>query len=80
MVITTAYDILQEVFQVDAVYGVREAIVKAIAISTTQAGTSITYSIAYSKATNGSANVLENTLYDDVDLALAAYRTLVLVP
>ncbi len=77
--ITLNYEVNQEVFHVDPTLGVRDAVVKSIAVAITQTSTAITYSVAFKKASQGSANVLEPTLYGDVDSALAAYRSTVIV-
>lgn len=77
---THNFTVGQEVYHVDATNGVKEAVVRKVTIEITQTGTSIEYDIAYSKAVFGSALVLENTLYADVDLALAAYKPTVVVP
>lgn len=72
------YGIGQNVFQVDSTLGVRDAVVRALSISVTQAGSTLMYDIAFTKSSQGSANVAEPTLYPDVDTALAAYRSTVL--
>jgi len=77
--ITYAYAINSEVFHVDDTKGVRDAIVKALTVTITPAGTTLTYDVAFKKSSEGSANVQESTLYADVDLALAAYRPLVII-
>jgi hypothetical protein len=77
--VTHNYEITQEVFHVDPDKGVRDAIVKAIGINITQASTAILYTVSFKKTSQGSATVLENTLYGDVDSALAAYRNSVIV-
>ncbi|MCK9369731.1 hypothetical protein M0R04_07485 [Candidatus Dojkabacteria bacterium] len=73
------YEVTQEVFHVSETLGVRDAIVKGISIAISQTSVAITYSIAFKKTSQGSALVLENTLYNDVDSALAAYRGSVIV-
>jgi hypothetical protein len=77
--LTYDYEITQEVFHVDPDKGVRDAIVKGIDIVISQTSTAITYTISFKKTNQGSAKVLENTLYSDVDSALAAYRNSVIV-
>lgn len=76
--ITHSYTIGQEVFHVSPTVGVRDAIVRALAINITQTGTSISYDVAFKKVSQGSAIVAENTLYPDVDTALAAYKPTVI--
>lgn len=78
--ITYAYSIGQEVYHMSASTGVREAVVRALAINVAQGGTTLSYDVAFSKPAEGSAVVTESTLYADVDSALAAYRPTVIVP
>jgi hypothetical protein len=73
------YNIGVEVFHVDPIKGVRDAVVRALTISVTQAGQTISYEIVFKKPENGSAIVPEPTLYADVDSALIAYRPSILV-
>ncbi|RWZ87213.1 MAG: hypothetical protein EO766_11830 [Hydrotalea sp. AMD] len=78
---TYAYPAGSVVFHVNAVTGVREAIVSAVNINVTLAnGTVINYNIAYKNSVYGIATVLESVLYNDIDLALAAYKPLVDLP
>lgn len=77
--ITYLYPITTTVFHMDAIKGVREGIVRSITINIAQPGNALSYDIAFSKAMEGSAIVAETTLYPDVDTALAAYKTTVLV-
>lgn len=78
--VTYAYAIGTEVYHMDPVKGVREAVVRALSINVAQAGTTLTYDIAFSKPTEGSALVQEPSLFADVDAALLAYRPTVIVP
>lgn len=77
--ITYLYSITDTVFHMDAAKGVREAVVRSVAINIAQPGTTKLYDIAFSKPTEGSAIVTEVTLYPDVDAALLAYKSTVLV-
>lgn len=73
------YDIGVEVFHVDPIKGVRDAVVRALYVSVTQAGETLSYEIIFKKSENGSAIVSETTLYADVDSALLAYRPTIIV-
>ncbi|MGZ8924609.1 MAG: hypothetical protein ACXW2E_01875 [Nitrososphaeraceae archaeon] len=77
--VTHNFTVGQTVFHVSANDGVQQAVVSTISIKIAQSGTVINYTIAYSKPANGSAVVLEDSLYNDVDLALAAYKPTVVV-
>jgi hypothetical protein len=77
--ITYNYAIGSEVFQVDETKGVLDAIVRTITISIIQGSTTISYNVAYKKPSLGSANVVESALYANVDAALAAYKSIVVV-
>lgn len=79
--ITYAYPAGSVVFHVNSVTGVREAIVSSVNTTTTAtAGTVINYNIAYKNSVYGVATVVESSLYNDIDLALAAYKPLVDLP
>lgn len=67
----------QTVFHMTEAGGVKEAIVKTVDISIGQSGTFIKYNITYTK-TAASLDVYQPSLYDDIDLALAAYKNIVL--
>lgn len=77
--ITYAYTVGSEVFHVNDRAGVRDAIVQSLSINITQSGSVLSYSVAFKKPADGSAIVTEPTLYADVDAALAAYKTMVVV-
>ena len=73
------YAVSTEVFHVNDRAGVRDAIVKSLAINITQQGTILSYNVAFKKPADGSAVVAEPTLYADIDSALAAYKPMVIV-
>lgn len=81
--ITTLYDVNQVVYQVDAAKGVRKGTVSATNVALRPSGipagytTTITYTIHLTGTAQGIVDIAESTLYDDVDLALAAYKVLV---
>ena len=68
------------VFQVDANFGVREAIVSSVNINIIQTGPTVTYQIAYTKMANGTTKVAEAVLYGTISAALDAYEIIVLAP
>jgi len=56
---------------------VRKGIVKEAESDTTVLGTTKIYTVQYSDAQQGSADVEEIDLFDDIDAALAAYKLLI---
>ena len=75
--ITTAHDVNDIVYHVSEDEGVRKGVVKTTDISITPLATTIEYAIQFTDATLGSVVALEPEVYDDIDLALAAYKLLV---
>lgn len=76
--ITYAYSIDTTVYHVGADTGVRKAVVKKIKMNVTQGNvTAIEYDVAFVDSRAGVITALEATLFADVDLALAHYKTLV---
>lgn len=75
--ITYSYAIDSTVYHVDEYLGVRKAIVRKITVVVTPGGGSpdVTYVVAFADARDGIVDVDEPTLFDDVDLALAYYKT-----
>lgn len=75
--ITTAHDVNDVVYHVSEDEGVRKGVVKSTAIAINPLATTIEYAIQFTDAALGSATALESEVYDDIDLALAAYKLLV---
>lgn len=76
-IITTAYEVDDTVYHVDANEGVRKGTVKYTDIRVIPALTTISYAIQFTNATEGSVVAEESTVFNDVDLALAAYKVMV---
>jgi hypothetical protein len=75
--ITTAYDVNNTVYTVDANEGVKKGVVQSIDVTIKPTGTMIEYSIQHIPSTDGSSKMEELSVFNDIDLALAAYKTLV---
>lgn len=75
--ITYAYAVDSTVFHVDEFKGVRKAIVRKVTIEQLPGGGSplIDYDVAFVDARDGVITTAEATLYDNVDTALAFYKT-----
>lgn len=75
--ITYAYDVDATVYHVDEFKGVRKAVVRKVTTEVIPGGmpATITYVIAFTDARDGIIDALEPTLFDDVDAALAFYKT-----
>ena len=76
--VTYLYTVNQQVFNVDMHDGVREAVVKEVDITITNTGADIEYTIAFMKCGPGTTKVKEDTLFPDIDSALADYKILVI--
>jgi hypothetical protein len=72
--ITTAYDVNNTVYTVDAEEGVQKGVVQKTTITIKPTATIIEYDIQYVDAFNGSATMEEQDVFNDIDLALAAYK------
>jgi hypothetical protein len=76
--VVLTYDINSTVWAVDSKVGVRKATVKDVKIEVDAFhGTVVTYDLVHFKTSSGQASYDEADVYDDVDLALAAYKLLV---
>lgn len=81
--ITTAYDVNDVVYQVDNDKGVRKGTVSAVDIAMRPPGIPLGYTVAIqytmhlAETAQTLTGVAEDTLYDDIDAALAAYKPLV---
>lgn len=76
--ITYAYGVDATVYHVGADTGVRKAVVKKIKANVTAGNVlAVEYDVAFVDAREGVITALEATLFADVDLALAQYKTLV---
>ena len=81
--ITTLVDVNDVVYQVDVNKGVRKGTVSAANVAVRPSGiplgytVTITYTIHLVETAQGIVDVAESTLFDDVDLALAAYKALI---
>lgn len=81
--ITTAYDVNDVVYQVDNDKGVRKGTVSAVDIAMRPSGipagyvVTTLYTMHLAETTQALTGVAEDTLYDDIDAALAAYKPLV---
>lgn len=76
--VTTDFQVGATVWHVSETDGVREAIVKSIAINIPYTGTvnmTTTYDVRFVNAIFGSLDAKEEDLFGDVDLALAEYKT-----
>lgn len=76
--ITYAYGVDAVVYHVGDDTGVRKAVVKKVKANVTQGNTvAVEYDVAFMDARDGVITAPEATLFADVDLALAHYKTLV---
>ena len=75
--ITYSYAIDSTVYHVDEYLGVRKGIIRKITATVMPGGGSpaVVYVVAFADARDGIIDALEPTLFDDVDLALAYYKT-----
>lgn len=73
--INYAYAIGEHVFHIDEHKGVREGVVKALTVDVRYGDTTIQYDVAFVKSQEGSVTTVEDTLSDDVDAALALYKS-----
>lgn len=75
--ITYAYAVDSTVYHVDEFKGVRKAIVRKITMEVLPGGglPMINYDVAFVDARDGVITTAEATLYSDVDVALAFYKT-----
>lgn len=69
--INYAYAIGEHVFHIDEHKGV----VKALTVDVRYGDTTIQYDVAFVKSQEGSVTTVEDTLSDDVDAALALYKS-----
>jgi hypothetical protein len=75
--VTYAYAVDSIVYHVDDAKGVRKGVVRKVTMTVIPGGSpaSILYVIAFTDARDGIIDALEPTLFADVDLALAYYKT-----
>lgn len=73
-VITYAYDLGQTVYNIDEDEGIRPAVVKKFEAEVMYGNTTLQYTIAFTKASEGSAVVTEDTLFTTADDAWAVYK------
>lgn len=78
--ISTDFTVGETVYHVSATEGVREGVVKTIDINvpiTGEVNMSVVYNVVFTTTLFGSAECDEADLFNDVDLALAAYKLLI---
>lgn len=75
--VTYLYTVDSTVYHVDEYKGVRKGVVRKITATVMPGGglPSVVYVVAFTDARDGIIDALEPTLFDDVDLALAHYKT-----
>lgn len=80
---TNLYDVNNTVYQVDISKGVRKGVVSAVDIAMRPSGiplgyvTTITYVVHLTETSQKLDDVTEDTLFDDLDAALAAYKVMI---
>jgi hypothetical protein len=74
--VITAHEVSDTVYHVSADTGVRKGTVKSVEVRITDT-TTINYNIQFINTSDGSIKALEGVVFDDVDVALAAYKLLV---
>lgn len=77
--VTFSYIVGQLVWTVNNVKGVRAGVIKSVTVveSASTITPSIDYVVQYKLLTNGSESLPQNSVYPDVDLALAGYKLLI---
>lgn len=78
--VSFSYDVNQVVWTIDKMYGVRRAIIKAVTFDSNVVNVSavVNYDVQYIITASPSQVLTEDKVFGDIDLAMNAYKQLII--